>query len=349
MEYDEFLNLIKDRLESNFSVMNGGEFENVKAEISSVEKLGDSYRGISFGREGENIRANMDLRKPYEDYLNGVPMDRIYDSIENSVISALQNSKEIDISLLEDYEAVKPKLVLQVVGKEGNEELLSQIPHEDMGDLAAVCRIELENTPDGIASVTIRNPLLERFGVSKEQLFKDALEVSERTHPPVLQSLADTLKGFGMPGMPEMEIPPVFVATNPQKFMGASVMKYSGFMQETAEKLEGNFFIIPSSVHELLFLPEKSAPGLEEMKHMVRDVNETQVEPKDRLSNQVYFYDKDQKTIELADRAVEKQKSREAKAPEKKESVLNKLESKKVEAAKTPIVPGRGKAETVIA
>ena len=146
-----------------------------------------------------------------------------------------------------------------------------------------------------------------------------------------------------------MEAPEVYVATNPQKFMGASVMNYPGFMEQASEQLGGDFFILPSSVHELLFLPAGNDVDLDHLKGMVREVNDSQVEPKDRLSYQVYYYSKEEKTIELADKAVQRKLEKEKKAPEKEGSVLSKLENRKKEVAKNPPVPGKVKGEAVMA
>ena len=53
---------------------------------------------------------------------------------------------------------------------------------------------------------------------------------------------------------------------------------------------KGDFYILPSSIHEAIFIPASENVDAEELKTMVREVNETQVPKEDFLSNEVYFY-----------------------------------------------------------
>ena len=212
MEYGEFINVVRNQMESNFSVINNDEFGDVKVEIKDVEKLQDSYTGLSFGREGENIQACMDLRLPFEMHQSGMPLDRVFDEIEKNAMAVLRRDAGFDLSFLQNYEMIKPKLMRQVVGVEGNEEMLKGMPHEIHGDLATVCWIELEHIDDSTASIAVKNEMLERLGVSKEQLFKDALEMGQKTHPPVMKTMVEILKEMGMPDLPAMPGPQIYVA-----------------------------------------------------------------------------------------------------------------------------------------
>ena len=349
MDYEEFLQTIKNEMTTDFSVYHAGEYEGLKIGIKDVEKLQDSYRGLTIGREGENIQLCLDLREHYKMYQNGVPLDRIIYETEQSTIKGLDGRGNLNLIDFTNYDLVKPRLTMQVIGKEGKEELLKEMPHKDMGDLTTVYRVELSHTDDATATVTITNQLMERLGINAEQLHQDAMEMAQKTHPAELVPMGQLLQNMmGMEELP-MDVPQIYVATNSQKLMGASVMNYPSFMEESAEKLGGDFFIIPSSVHELLFLPAKDGHDVEQLKSMVKEVNDSQVSPKDRLSYQVYYYSKDEKTIELAEKAVQKKLQKEKKSPEKNQSVLAKLEGKKQEVAKNPPAPGGAKREAVMA
>lgn len=349
MDYEEFLQTVKNEMTTDFSVYHAGQYDDLKIEIKDVEKLQGSYRGLSIGKEGDSIQVCMDMREHFKMYQNGTPLDRIIFEAEQSAIRALDDRENIPIVNFTNYEIVKPMLTMQVIGREGNEELLREMPHKDMGDLATVYRIELQHSEQGTSSVTIMNHLLEKLGVTAEQLHEDALEMAQKTHPAELVPLGVMMQQMMGGAELPVEAPEVYVATNPQKFMGASVMNYPGFMEQASEQLGGDFFILPSSVHELLFLPAKDGPDLDHLKGMVREVNDSQVEPKDRLSYQVYYYSKEEKTIELADKAVQRKLEKEKKTPEKESSVLSKLENRKKEVAKNPPVPGKVKGEAVMA
>ena len=71
----------------------------------------------------------------------------------------------------------------------------------------------------------------------------------------------------------------------------AAVMFYPDFMDQVAKELGGDIFILPSSVHEVLILPDDGNMNAQELKEMVTSINASEVAPEDRLTDNVYHYD----------------------------------------------------------
>ena len=130
----------------------------------------------------------------------------------------------------------------------------------------------------------------------------------------------------------------IYVATVPDKIHGAGVLAYENFMEQAAERAGGDFYILPSSIHELLIIPDNGVMDLKELEAMVKEVNATQVEPCDRLTDSVYHYDSKEKVFELGEKYAERQSEKESLGQEKgeKDSVLENLKAKKEEVAKAP-------------
>ena len=110
----------------------------------------------------------------------------------------------------------------------------------------------------------------------------------------------------GMPAeLAEMmigEIPPeqtMWVVSNNRGIDGAVSMLYENELHELAGKLENDLYILPSSVHEVIAVPTDLASP-EELAEMVAEVNMQEVSLDERLSNQVYHYDKDLRKLTLA-------------------------------------------------
>ena len=57
--------------------------------------------------------------------------------------------------------------------------------------------------------------------------------------------------------------------------------------------------MIPSSVHELLILPAETLEGWEKVKNMLKEINDTQVEPEEILSYSLYYYDREEGKISI--------------------------------------------------
>ena len=94
----------------------------------------------------------------------------------------------------------------------------------------------------------------------------------------------------------------------------------------------GDFFLLPSSIHEVILVPDNGKMDYRELEKMVHEVNETQVRPTERLSDNVYHYDSKEKIFELAS----KTDARRTENPVAKDSVLKDLSAEKMEADASP-------------
>lgn len=88
---------------------------------------------------------------------------------------------------------MKDKLSIEVISAETNEDLLSKIPHDRIEDLAVVYRFVLESNDNGRSSILVSNDLIERMGVTPEQLKADALENAPEIRPAVIQGMNRSL------------------------------------------------------------------------------------------------------------------------------------------------------------
>ena len=83
------------------------------------------------------------------------------------------------------------------------------------------------------------------------------------------------------------------ILSNEGRMYGAVSMLYPGFMQELADKLDANLYILPSSIHEVILIAQTGQEDIAFLKNMVKEVNDTQVLPEEILSDSVYYYDKE--------------------------------------------------------
>ena len=237
---------------------------------------------------------------------------------------------------------------MEVVSTEANKEMLSNIPHKEMEDMSVVYRFDMGTNEDGRATILVTNQLMDSMGINAEQLHADAVENAPKIKPVEIKGMGEVLSEMmgmspedmammGMPTDPADE--KIFVATVPDKVHGAGVLAYQDFMDQAAERVGGDFFILPSSIHEILIVPDTGEMGLKDLKNMVQEVNATQVAPEDKLTDSVYHYDAKNKIFELGEKFVSRQAERNADIGDKEEardSVLGDLKAKKEEAAKRP-------------
>ena len=354
MNYEQFLEQLKEDLTARFAADLPPELSAVRIGIRDVEKLqGESYRGISFRSGDSPVEANLNMTGAFQAYEEGRPYQDILQEVEDQLMKIVDRTPQFNIGELSDYEAMKPKLMMEVIPQNGNEDRLANIPHQKVEDMALIYRIDMGDSNGGKMTSVITNQQLKAFGITAEQLHQDALENAPLTHPASLRSMREVMADMmGMePDEPMPGEPTMLVATVEGAFMGASVIQYPGFMEQAAEKIGGDFFVLPSSIHEVLLIPDDGSADYHELAAMVQTINETQVAPAERLSDNVYHYDKEDKVFELAEKtagrklAQQMEKKAEMRAAaEKKPSILEQLGEKKKEAmdhAPKAKAPGR--------
>lgn len=214
---------------------------------------------------------------------------------EVSILGIMQDAKEI-------YKRVYPKLI----NAERNEELLKTVPHVEFLDLAEIFVVKMELSA-GTGNVTIKNDLMDMMGLDIENLKKTAHEnmVSKGLYKSSLSSIIAELIGGSdeIPGLSNEQFEdsiPMTIVTNPEKFNGACCLLEKSIFAEMSEELESDLYILPSSIHEVIVVPDTDRFDKEELRHMVMDVNRTSVSEEDFLSDSIYRFDRVTEKIQVA-------------------------------------------------
>ena len=343
MDYETFKQEFADDIKEKLSQRGYGE---VMTSFHDIEKTNQNYEAISIVQAGSNVGVNFNIENAFASYEHTGDYEGVLASATGVIVGGLDQIPAVDVNALMNYEVMKEKLSVEVISAEANEELLAKVPHDRIEDLAVVYRFIMESNEDGRASILVNNDLIERMGVTHEQLRADALENSPEIRPVVIQGMNEVMKemmgpeAYEMFGIPDDTEEMMFIATVPDKNSGAGVLAYQDFMDQAAEKIGGDFYVIPSSIHEILLVPDNGEVQAEALKEMVQEVNATDVSPEEKLSDNVYHYDSKEHIFELAEKFEARQQEKEAAIDEKTEdrgSVLKDLKDKQKEtAAKAP-------------
>lgn len=195
-----------------------------------------------------------------------------------------------DVEEFLNYEKMAPLICLKLVNAELNKDLLFDVPHRRFHNLAIVYYIYVENKALGdFGSVLIRNQHMEDWGKSEEELYRTALENMPKIFPKKVASIVSILNEYYGKNFMEEESP-LYILTNELKTFGASTILYPGILDELAEKFNEDFYIIPSSVHELLILPESALDNPQNMLDITEEINRSQVDEKEVLADSLYKY-----------------------------------------------------------
>lgn len=323
MNYEKFAENVQADLTKSLS----DTFPNVSVETMKVNKLqGQSYSGITINHDESAVAPSINLEPFFEMYENGEIYEDVLQRITDIVVTSFSHMEDFDVDALNNYEQMKEHLTIQIVGAERNAERLTTIPHQMMEDMAVVYRFNFGEVSGGNASIVVTNPMMELYGITKEQLHQDALEAAQKNEPLSIKNMDEIMYEMtgGFVGSVDDPQSPMWIATNESRFNGASAMAYSDFMEQATEKLEGSFYILPSSIHEVIMIPDSFGMKAQELKAMVTSINASEICPEEKLTDNVYHFDAVARVFEQAE-SFEK---RSEKAHSKK-SVLDDLGEKK--------------------
>lgn len=265
--------------------------EDVSMEIHTVRKNNGNKRvGITISECGCNISPTIYMEPLYVRYKEGRTIEEVAEDVIG-IYRKVRVDRDMDIEFLKNYEHVRDRVVCKVINREKNAEVLEQIPHMKCLDLAVVCYVLMEIPKKGNATVMVDDEIRKMWRISEEELFRNACKNTERKLPSCFAHLKDMLKHVNEEEVEEMcEQIPLYVLTNETRSYGAVSMLYCKLLSHIAEEIGGSFYVIPSSVHEVLIVPENYGCKKHKLEEILNEVNANMVEPDEILSDHVYYY-----------------------------------------------------------
>lgn len=250
--------------------------------------------GIMLQRENEKVAPNVYLHSYFAKYCEGESVAQLAEQIME-----LCNEKRDEMALLADKldfsaEYIKEHLYYRLVNKDRNEELLQEVPHCLYLDLAVVYYWVVYEDGKQLGSIMMTYGQMERISLTEEELLESAIVNTPRLFPAIIKGM-DEVVGKLMPKKVEF---PMLVLSNEIGINGASCLMYPDVAEKVEEKLQGSFYVLPSSVHEVIAIPGNSAKT-GHLCEMVYCINRTQLPEEDILSDNIYYYNADDKVLQL--------------------------------------------------
>lgn len=267
-------------------------------EMKDVRKNnGVVYHGLLIHCGQRNVIPTIYLDPFFEAYENGVSLSEIIDNIMR-LYEQETPGDNIDMNFFLDYEKVRDRICYKVINIEKNKELLSDIPYVEFLDLAICFFYSYTCPPIGEGSILIHNSHMEKWGIKVKDLMHAANNNSPILYPLQLCGIEEMLDEMGYQFEEYHENIPMYILTNNRRTQGAACMIYPNALGKISTQFDRGFYIFPSSVHEvILFDSEAVNMSPERMKEMIVEINRTNLEAEEVLSDSLYFYDKKDRII----------------------------------------------------
>lgn len=238
----------------------------------------------------------------YDEYIQGKDMEDIFKEIAEEIERGYREAPAYNGLNIKDY---RNNVYMCLVNKRNNREMLSNIPHRTVNDLAVIYRINLPEINGNKASAVVTYDLMETLGYENtEQLEKQAAIYMKENDPPVVKTMREMLYEIEpelAEMLPEDEEMQMYVITNSSKTNGAVSVLDKETMDRVAGLIGPEIIILPSSIHEVIAVSGNDIKA-RDAAAMVKSINDTQVEPEERLSDNIYRYTKEKGLEQVKER-----------------------------------------------
>lgn len=300
------------------------EYQNMEfTVVENMKNNGVVLTGLSVHIPGENISPVIYMNDFYDEIRKGESIEKTMESIA-SCVGHCRHDAMLNMNIgLHDIDSLKDRVTPMLINAKANKEMLQTMPHILVEDLAVIFKVDMYLPGgDGRGTMKIKNEMLERWGISKTELYQKAASNVQKYDAPVMTPMSEMVFEFASgektntnlleePQMiSDFDNEMMFVLSNESRYHGTSALVCSEVMNKINELMPNGFYILPSSIHETLIVSKECGMGGKELGQMVREVNRDMVSREEVLSDRVYEYDKELGQIKQVPESI--QKSREA-------------------------------------
>lgn len=276
------------------------EYQDYPMSVKKFEKANMVVDGLSFDIPG--LTPSIRINEVYEAYRECESMEVVLKAVAVQMVEEYERASKMG-NIIDN--AVKENVLMKLINTDMNQELLAHCPHREVMDLSVVYYWAFAMDEEGMATALITNENVGTMNTTEAELYELATQNAKRLMPATIHELGAFL-GYSVSDLAlgedftSVELDnEMLLVTNEQGLNGAVAMLDDEVLHTVAEYFGDNIHILPSSIHEVLVV--KAEEGHEkELAEMVADINQREVPLGDRLSDNVYFYDRLKRELTMA-------------------------------------------------
>lgn len=329
-EKDEIL-VFKDFLITVKNMVKEAMGEQFNVDICHVTKNNSiELDGIIILRKNETVTPNIYLNTYYDRYLEGEKLIEIMEEIIEIYQATMDEGEKEAATISYNFDEMKECIIYHLINYKKNHRLLKEVPYIRFMDLAVTFHCLVKNNKEGLGTIRITNEHLVNWGVDIKEITELANINTPNILPSVLRTMNEVivdifnkdknelkgkeeLKNYTeeaasveeeflkemlnntKEGKPE----DMYVLTNTKGINGATCLLYPNSIKEMAERFNSNFYILPSSIHEIILIMDNEQLDKQLLHDMVVEVNRTQVPEEEILSDNIYYYSQELDSISM--------------------------------------------------
>lgn len=271
--------------------------ENIKFVKGDEDRL-----NIIFAEYDDAYEAcSVHVEELYVAYQNGIRLNSIVDYICGDVLHAKNYNIYDKTKELMDYDTAKSRLFVRLLNCDRNADVLNNVVHETLGDIAlTVCAIVDDNRED-LISTKILKSMVEKWRKTETDIFNEAIKNTYRATPPRIYKLEGVLCDESYTGDGFMNDEDICdldksfsgnILSTTRKTNGAIAVFLPGVAERIAELLDSDFYMVFTSIHEVMIHSIKSGVDSEDLKIILQDTLREATPSSDYLTEKIYKYNR---------------------------------------------------------
>lgn len=291
MGYEEFIQMLTARLKYIYG-------EGVEVKIDTMKgNNGHEYEGLVVVPKSMVARCSIaPIVRLYDFYCAYVNGEIDFDGCIVEICSGVRSCERSgymfrSVAKLFDWNCVKDNIYPILLSTRENRELLESLVSVPMLDLSVAYIIRCDIPEEYRGCVKISNEMLACYKVSREELHKQALKNMEKDGYE-FRDIETIVQNF-MQGIIELKkydkaLPSMYILTNSKSYGAAGILNKKLLREFAGNR---NYYILPSSLHETIFVPDDGECSKARLDEMIKEVNLELVDEEEILSDHSYYYD----------------------------------------------------------
>ncbi|MDO4486378.1 MAG: DUF5688 family protein [Bacillota bacterium] len=293
--YDEVIEAVKRNIPEELR-------DELSVELKEVIKNNDIVlHGVVIKAPEQNVVPTIYIEDCIESMPDNASLDDIAGAIIETYAKGMMEAPEVD-NLSLKFEDIKDMLQIQVVEASRNMDRLKELVYKPLEEgMVMLAYVVVREDDNGSYRFALPKSIADSYSYDIDKVFDAAIANSMEKNAPVLSDMMSMIVNMGEaeytnPLKDDFRInvgENMYVLSNSSGVMGASALYYPDVKERIADAFGENYYVLPSSLHEVILVPESAGIEIEHLRAMVKDANRSVVDSKDVLSDKVLMYDRE--------------------------------------------------------
>lgn len=305
ISYEEFVNELKTRLMDRLELPEEKVYFCRKGE--TFAKDGDRLMIECMESEEERGGVGIYVRELYEKDPQMKAIPSAVDDIEEEVSRVRKADFLKNTHKLRSFNEIKDQIFLRAINYDRNEEELKDAIYKKIGDIALTAYFKIGELNRGIISTKLRKFQVEKWNKSEEEVFQWAMNNMEKTTEPRIYCWQKMIFGLQTEGEEFMgSTDSTVINKGPlgncistrERTNGATVLFLPGVAERLSELLDGDFYAVFTSIHEVMIHSVETA-DVDDLKAVLMHTLSEATMERDVLTEYVYRYDRGKRKLSI--------------------------------------------------